>query len=325
MNNRQTLKRLYERRKDKAKKDLESRRVDIYRFIPKIKSIDEQIRVMGLRVAKAALYAPDKAKVELKIIEEEIKVLQRDKRILLEENKIPQDYLSAQFQCDVCEDTGFLMSGKPCACYQQERIKLSYKHSNLTEVLEAENFTSFNMDIFSKDYSETLKKSPYKHMTEVKDIALDFVRTFMQKNNDNLLFYGPTGLGKTFLCNCIAKALLDQGHTVLYQTAFRTIDTISQFRFTNPKTEDMRFNYNMLLSCDLLIVDDLGTEMINSFSNTEWFNIVNTRLLENKKTIISTNFTPQQITEYYSDRIASRLFGYYNFIAFAGADLRWEI
>lgn len=325
MNNRQSLKRLYEGRKDKAKKDLEDRKVDIYRFIPKIRSIDDQIKTMGLRVAKAALYEPEKAKLELQIIEEEIKVLQREKRILLEENQIPQNYLVHHYECDVCEDTGFLNSGKPCACYLQERIKLSYKHSNLTEILDAENFNTFKLDIFSQEFSDSLKKSPYQHMSEVKNQAMTFVKNFKHRNKDNFLFYGATGLGKTFLCNCIAKALLDKGYTVLYQTAFRTIDTISQFRFTNPKTEDMRFNYNMLLSCDLLIIDDLGTEMINSFSNTEWFNIINTRLLESKKTIISTNFTPQQVSEYYSDRIASRLFGYYNFIAFAGADLRWEV
>lgn len=325
MDNRQTLKRLYEKRRDQAHRDLEQRKKDIYRFIPKVKSIDDQIRSMGLKVAKAALLEPEKASLELKIIEEEIKVLQRDKRMLLEEQQIPQDYLVCHYQCPVCEDTGFLKNGKPCACYQQERIKLTYKHSNLTDVLQEENFESFNLDLFSKEYNDLLKKSPFEHMTEVKAIALEFVSNFNEKNDDNLLFFGPTGLGKTFLCNCIAKSLLDKGHTVLYQTAFRTIDTISQYRFTNPKTEDMRFNYDMLLQCDLLIIDDLGTEMINSFSNTEWFNIINTRLLEKRKTIISTNFTPQQISENYSDRIASRLFGNYNFIPFIGDDLRWEV
>jgi len=325
MDNRQQLKRLYEQRKDKANKDLEDRRIEIYKFIPKIQTIDDQIRVMGLRVAKAALYEPEKAQYELKVIEEEIKVLQNEKRKLLADHKIPADYLQHHYQCDVCQDTGFLDTGKPCACYQQERIKLSYKHSNLTEKLDQENFSTFDIHIFSTEFSEALGKSSFQHMGEVKQLALDFVQNFKQKNNQNFLFFGPTGLGKTFLCNCIAKALLDKGHTVLYQTAFRTIDTISQYRFTNPKTEDMRFNYNMLLNCDLLIIDDLGTEMINSFSNTEWFNIINTRLLDQKKTIISTNFSPQQISEHYSDRIASRLFGYYAFIPFAGADLRWEI
>lgn len=151
MNNRQTLKRLYEQRRDQAHRDLEQRKKDIYRFIPKVKSIDDQIRSMGLKVAKAALLEPEKAALELKIIEEEIKVLQRDKRMLLEEQQIPQDYLICQYQCPVCEDTGFLKNGKPCACYQQERIKLTYKHSNLTHVLEEENFDTFDLNLFSKN------------------------------------------------------------------------------------------------------------------------------------------------------------------------------
>lgn len=318
------LKIIFQQRRDQAIIDRDERKKEIYTFIPKIQAIDLQIKKMGLKVAMASLRDPADAAMELKIIEEEIKVLQRDKAILLTEHNIPHDYLDVHYLCRDCEDTGFQENGKKCHCYKQEIIKQSYKFSNITEILKDENFENFKFDIFSEDFDDMLQKSPRAHMMEVYERSRIFVNQFTD-HKDNFFFYGHTGLGKTYLCNCIAKALLDQGHTVLYQTAFRIIDTISNYRFTPKKTDEMRFNYNLLITCDLLIIDDLGTEMINSFSNTELFNIVNTRLLEGKSTIISTNFAPAQIAENYSDRIASRLFGHYEFVPFVGKDLRWEI
>jgi len=319
------LKLIFQKRKDKAIKDFEDRRSEIYTFIPKIKSIDKQINKLGLSIAMASLKNPDKAALEMKAIEEEIKMLQEDRLVLLTEKNIPRDFLTIHYQCEKCEDTGFLDNGKPCSCYKQELIKISYEHSNITDVLNRENFDTFNLNIFSEEYNEQFKSSPKDNMMSVLANCESFVYDFETIDQKNLLFYGQTGLGKTFLCNCIAKALLDKGHTVLYQTSFRIIDTISNYRFSNKKTESMRAKYNMLINCDLLIIDDLGTEMSNTFTTTEIFNIINTRLLEDRKTIISTNFTPQQLSETYSDRITSRLFGYFEFIPFFGKDLRWEI
>lgn len=316
---------IFQKRRDQAVKDLEDRRSEIYTFIPKIKSIDKQISKLGLNIAMASIKNPDQAVLEMKAIEEEIKMLQQDKDIMLTEHNIPRDFLTIHYQCDKCNDTGFLKSGKPCSCYKQELIKTSYVHSNITDVLKRENFDTYNLEVFSDEYNEEYKTSPKAHMMSVLANCESFVYDFHLKDQKNMLFYGQTGLGKTFLCNCIAKALLDKGHTVLYQTAFRIIDTISNYRFSNKKTDDMRFRYNMLINCDLLIIDDLGTEMTNTFSTTELFNVINTRLLEDRKTIISTNFTLQQLDETYSDRITSRLFGQFELIPFFGKDLRWEV
>lgn len=319
------IKLIFQKKRDKAFKDLEDRRKEIYTHVPKVKNIEMQINKMGIGIAKAVLKDPEKAEMELKIIEEEIKMLKRERAILLTEKNIPHDYLEVHFSCQDCDDTGFLSDGSQCHCYRQEVIRQSYKFSNITNILERENFDTFDIERFSENFHDTLQMSIKEHMQKVHDRCIDFVCDFEKSNGDNLLFYGATGLGKTFLCNCIAKDLLDKGHTVLYQTAFRIIDTISNYRFSNPKTDQMKFNYNLLITADLLIVDDLGTEMINSFSNTEIFNIINSRLLQGKKTIISTNFNPSQMSENYSERIASRLFGHYKFIPFVGSDLRWEM
>lgn len=322
MDNRE-LKVLFQKRRDKAFHDQEDRRKEIYQALPKIKEIDNHISKLGLNIAMAALKNPENAQMEMKAIEEEIKVLKREKMILLTEANIPHTYLDVHFQCDKCDDTGFVDSHM-CSCYKKELIKISYQHSNITDVLDRENFSTFDLNVFSSDYNDQFQMSPRQHMADVLSKCESFVINFDIKNQNNLVFYGQTGLGKTFLCNCIAKALLDKNYTVLYQTSFRIIDTISHYRFSNKKTQDMKFKYDMLIACDLLIIDDLGTEMINSFSTTEIFNIINTRLLEDKKTIISTNFTPVQLRENYSDRITSRLFGNYDFIPFYGKDLRWE-
>ena len=136
------------------------------------------------------------------------------------------------------------------------------------------------------------------------------------------MFYGETGLGKTFLTNCIAKALLDRGKIVIYQTSFKLLEILEDLRFNND-TKD-RTKYNLLFEADLLIIDDLGTEMTNTFTNSEIFNIINSRLLSNKKTIVSTNLSPKEMMDRYDDRIFSRLFSKFTVLHFYGKDLRWE-
>ncbi len=314
----------FQKKRDKAKRDLDDRKNEIFTFIPRIKAIEKEINRLGLNIAKAVILDANKSGDELSKIKHKMKLLKQEEAVLLTEHNVPMDYLTLHFACAKCSDTGFMENGMMCNCYKQEMITAHYKHSNLTEVINNENFSTFNIEIFSDEYNEDLKKSTREHMISVLATCESFVYNFEQKKQKNLIFYGSTGLGKTFLCNCIAKALLDKGVTVLYQTAFRIVDTISSYRFAPKKTAQMKENYELLITCDLLIIDDLGTEMINSFTNTEIFNIINTRLLENRKTIISTNFSPMQVKENYSDRVSSRIFGHYEFVAFSGKDLRWE-
>ena len=152
-----------------------------------------------------------------------------------------------------------------------------------------------------------------------------FVLDFNKENDENLLFYGSTGLGKTFMSNCIAKSLLDKGYVVIYQTSFKILEIIQDYKFrkdTNNKLSDE--DYKNLFDCDLLIIDDLGTELNNSFTSGEIFNIVNTRLVSGKKTIISTNLSPYQLGKTYTQRILSRILDKFKLIKFIGTDLRWE-
>ena len=197
--------------------------------------------------------------------------------------------------------------------------------SNIENVLLRENFSNFNIDIFSDEKFQGESLTPKENMMDILGISEGFIHNFHINNGENLLFYGTTGLGKTYLCNCIAKALLDKGKIVVYQTAFTILDIIEKHRFNRGDQKLNDYKYNLLFDAELLIIDDLGTEVANTFTNAEIFNIVNTRILRGKKTIISTNLTPKEISETYTDRVFSRILDKFLALKFYGKDLRWEI
>lgn len=202
---------------------------------------------------------------------------------------------------------------------------IDFNKSNIGN-LNKENFDNFDLNLFSNDIDEKTfhaKISPRENMKNIKDIAINFIKNFDSPDEKNLLFTGSTGLGKTFLSNCIAKEILSKGKTVLYQTAPIMLDTILDYKFGNSNLTEV---YNNIINVDLLIIDDLGVEALNSFKLSELFNIINARLLfQNNnitKTIISTNLNMNNLLDTYSERIFSRLVYYYNVCRFFGNDIR---
>jgi len=158
-------------------------------------------------------------------------------------------------------------------------------------------------------------------MKSVHQICLDFVDTFDTAFN-NLILYGHSGLGKTFLCNAIAKEILDSGHTVIYLSAFQLFRLFENYRFHKDEEIVTNDDIENIFQCDLLIIDDLGTEFLNALTRSELFNCLNTRLLNEKPTVISTNLAPNEWGDNYSERITSRIFGYYSQLMFIGSDIR---
>ena len=320
----ETLRR-YEKRRDDARFDQLNRQKEVYEKIPRVKEIDEEISKTGFLIARSVLQDPDSYQEKLIEIKATMDQLKQEKAILMTENNIPMDYLEISYSCEKCKDTGFLQDARKCSCLKQVLIRKAYNMSNLDNLLEKENFRNFNIEIFSTETFENEKLTPRENILEILQVCEGFCGNFDEKNEENLLLYGTTGLGKTFMSNCIAKNLLDQGKIVIYQTAFNILDIISKHKFHsnyNDKANDME--YEMLFEADLLIIDDLGTELTNSFTNTELFNIVNSRLIKGQKTIISTNLEPSEIANVYTDRIFSRLFSQFTVLEFYGPDLRWE-
>ena len=311
----------YEWKRNAARKNKEARIQEVYDKIPRIEAIDKEINKLGLSITRAIINQtndPEKILAELKI---KLETLRQEKAFLLTENNIPIQYLEEQYQCQHCKDRGFLPTGGKCNCLKQQLINQAYSMSNLSSVLLKENFQSFNINLFSSEVFSGQPISPRENMMEILNTCEGFVFNFDKSNEENLLFFGPTGLGKTFLANCIAKALLDKGKIVIYQTAFKIFEILEAIRFHNSQDKD---KYNLLFEADLLIIDVLGTEITNTFTNSELFNIINSRILSDKKTIISTNLAPKDFSIRYDDRIGSRLFSKYTVLKFFGNDLRWQ-
>ena len=313
----------YEKMRDKALKEYEERKREIHSFVPRIKEIEIAMAKISITASKKIFENPENQIEILDQAEISIKKLQQEKAFLLTENNIPLIYMEVHYNCKLCKDTGFLKNGEKCNCFIQKMLNESYKMSNLNDVLGRENFDTFNLDLFSKSPFKEEPLTPWENMKNILDTSLKFTRDF-DKKYENLLFYGNTGLGKTFLCNSIAKELLDKGKIVVYQTSFKILEILEKKKFAKSENPIDDFSYDMLFSSDLLIIDDLGTEMNNSFTNSEIFNIINTRLLEKKNMIISTNLTPIEIRKIYSDRISSRIFGNFKIVNFFGPDIRWE-
>lgn len=283
----------------------------------------QEISIASLK--SMLLVASDEKEEKLKKLEEKTSQVVNEKKLLLKKLNLPEDYLSPNFDCKLCNDTGYI-NNELCSCIKQKVYNIEYNRANIGN-LDNENFDKFNFDVYSdipdsKTYNS--KISPKENIQKIVDISRNFINNFDSPLEKNLMFLGPTGLGKTFLSNCIAKEILDSGRTVLYQTAPVMLDSIISDKFNNTSSSLMQ----NILRVDLLIIDDLGTEPMNSMKFTELFTIINTRLLNQSKkitkTIISTNLDLKGILNFYDERIASRIFGNYTMCRFFGDDIRFK-
>lgn len=314
----------YDRLRNNEEKKQGLRKRQVYKKLPEVEKIDEDIFKVGLNMSKYIIGNPGNAEKNVKRAKEQIEKLKMEKAFLLTESNIPLDYMDLKFNCEKCKDKGYLDSGDQCICLRQKLVSRAYEMSNLDSVLAKENFQTFDMDVFPDESFENEVLTPKDNMKDILGIAESFIDNFDKNNGDNLLFYGTTGLGKTFMSNCIAKSLLDKNKIVIYQTAFTILDILERRRFGRGDKKLDNYQYDLLLDSDLLIVDDLGTEVSNAFTTSEIFNIINTRIIRDKKTIISSNLSPKEISDIYTDRVFSRVLQNFIPLKFYGKDLRWE-
>ncbi len=310
----------YEKDREAAHFKLTQRLSEIYQKIPRIEQIDKELSNIGIKLSKAVLSRGSDALVVVEDIRRNTDNLLNEKEKLLFQNGFTKDYLTSVYRCELCQDNGFIES-KPCKCFKQKFINKSYAMSNLSDILKQENFDYFDIRFYSEEVDPQNGASPRANIKKILSVCMDFANNF-DKQYSNLLLYGKSGLGKTFLCNCIAKELLDKGKTVLYVTAFQLFKMIEHERFNKEELEEPSQLLEIILTVDLLIIDDLGTEFATILSTSELFNFINNRLLEKKNTIISTNLSPSDFISQYSDRIVSRIQGNYKMLKFFGDDIR---
>jgi len=295
---------------------LKQRKAEISEKYPEIIDLDNKIKKLSLKMALAVIKSNDSEKT-VEQYKEKITDLRVKKCEMLVERGYSTDYLNIHYHCQRCEDTGFIGNSK-CICYSKKLIDLYYKDSDLEHIVKTCNFDNFDLSLFSSHKNENEKYSERKNMeNNLNYIMQEYLPNF-KTINTNLLFYGNPGSGKTYLSYCISKAILDTGNLVIYKTSEELIKILRDIRF---KSADGNIE-KLLLECDLLIIDDLGAEHINEFSITELFNIINKRILTNKKMLISTNLTLAAITKHYTERIASRLLGDFRLCKFYSDDIR---
>lgn len=307
---------MYNRRQLSRHKEMEQRRQEAFQKIPRLSQIDGEIAAVSLRKARGMLLGGSDAALDL---EAEIAQLSLERAALLEAGGFPPDYLAPLYDCPLCRDTGYI-DGKKCACFRKAETALLYSQSRLDSILEEENFSHFSLALYADEplpqeggyVPRDLARTALQH-------SLSFVRNF-DSSFENLLFYGGTGLGKTFLSHCIAKELLDRSYCVIYFTAFDLFELFARHSFSG--SAEAKDAHDDIFNCDLLIIDDLGTELTNSFVSSQLFLCINERILRKKSTIISTNLRMNQMAEIYSERTVSRITSNYTLIRLIGDDIR---
>ena len=313
----------YNKKRILAEELAEKNKLNLYEKFPELSDIDKKIS--SLATMKELTKENNKALI--KKLNSDINSLKKEKQKILESIGEEAKKIYPRYECNKCNDTGYISDGNTttmCNCLKQKIYDIEYNKSNIYNLKE-QTFDKFNLNLYSDNINKEKYESdisPRENMKIIKNICLDFVNNFDNINEKNLLFTGRTGLGKTFLSSAIANELLKKEKTVLYQTASVLLDTIINYKLG--KSNISIDIYNHLLNVDLLIIDDLGTEGINNMKLVELFNLLNTRILNAKKTIISTNLKLQDIFEAYDERIVSRIIGYYNICYFFGDDIRFK-
>ena len=297
---------------------LQERKKKIYKEIPRIAEIDKQLGKLGLSLSRLTLAGDLNGLNKSRTI---ISQLKDERRELLKKQGISDNYLNSVYSCPKCHDTGYIQDSR-CVCFQQKLINEYYALSNLKEILKDENFETNNLEIFSKKVDEKRGTSPARYMENtVLENAYNFVASFDLKF-ENLYLFGNSGLGKTFICHCIAKKLLDRGKTVLYLTALRLFKVLEDYRFNRDSLNEPDEMVEAMDSVDLLVIDDLGSEISTRVTESGLFDIINHRLVTRKSTIISTNLSINELKAQYTERLSSRISGNYDIIEFWGNDLR---
>lgn len=312
----------YDQARMKNRHLAEQRLEEISQKIPEIQDIQTRLIQLSVMQARTSLLEPETADESDADYQRELQQLIQKKQQLLESHGYPADYLAPIYTCPDCKDTGYI-EGKPCQCLLRAQSELLYRNSNLADVLAAENFGTFRPEYYDDEVrDDNLSLTPRENILKLREVCMDYISRF-DDAYDNLIFYGPTGVGKTFLTNCIAKELLDSGHSVVYLTSLQLFDILEKSKFgKDGEAASSGKQIAWLLSNDLLIIDDLGTELTNSFTISQLYYLIEERHLAGRSSIFSTNLSFQELHDRYGERIFSRFTGYYNFCKIIGKDIR---
>lgn len=304
-----TIQREYNAIQARNRRIMDERREEVFSCCPAYEEAADAVSSLSLEYGRKLLAGDEDA---VSTYKEALAALSAKKAHLLTGAGFPTDYLDPIYDCPDCQDTGYVNSRR-CRCFNQRIINLLYEQSNLQKLLDEENFSVLSYDYYKGDDLTNFKKAV--------ESSLQFVKNYPDEYK-NLLFFGTVGTGKTFLSKCVAREMLNRGHSVIYFSATALFNMLAQYSFDTNNKEMLYKTYEDLYNCDLVIIDDLGTELSNTFTNSQFFTFINERHLRQKPIIISTNLNLEELKTRYSERIFSRLTSNFIFRKFSGPDIR---
>lgn len=317
-------------RRQYAKEQTLLRRREIYSLLPQIEQMDRQLSQIGLKTIQAVAGAPDELDKIIERLKTQSLGLQKQRDELLRAAGLLEIYQDDNHTCKKCKDTGYIGTQK-CSCFQQLLREAAFDFLGASGSQNC-RFSNFSLDYYSNHPMQN-GIVPRQKMSEVKNFCVEYSKNFFLDPRpalgrqrmvpESLLFMGNTGLGKTHLSLAIAGEVIGKGFGVIYGSAQNLLARLEKEKFTSSYQQEEQQSYlSLILECDLLVLDDLGTEFLTQFVTTTLYHIINTRLLEGRPTIISTNLRFPEISKRYTDRLASRLFGGYRQFEFVGRDIR---
>ena len=299
---------IYEKTRDRNRHILNERKEEVYHNADGYNELDESVASHSVDYGRKLLNGDASA---LEQLHQTIQTVSSRKKQLLTAAGYPADYLDPIYGCPDCQDTGY-RDGVKCHCFRKRIITLLYEQSGIQEMLAENNFSTLSYEYYSGEDLERFRAAV--------DYCHQFIRQFAD-SAPNLFLFGNVGTGKSFLSGCIAKEILDMGYSVIYFSAVQLFDLLSKYSFDKNK-ETLYNPYEDLYNCDLVIIDDLGTEISNNFVTSRLFNCLNERQLRKKSTIVSSNLSLEDLKAIYSDRIFSRITSNYVFRYLTGPDIR---
>lgn len=293
----------------------------IFASQPRLREIEEELCSTMSRIISSALRRGTDPRSAVARLRDENLSLQAEKRKLLKELGLPEDVLEEKTICPLCGDTGY-HNGQVCRCLKKYYAKEQTRELSRMLDLGSQSFDTFSLDWYSDEVREGQRRSARSHMEErVYNSCAEFAHGFGRRPQ-NLLMFGAPGLGKTHLSAAIAREVSAGGFSVVYDTAAHIFERFESQKFGREDGEEVSSDVSRVLNADLLILDDLGTEMTTAFVQSALYQIINTRLMEKKSTIINTNLTPEKLSQRYTPQIASRIEGEYQLLPFVGEDIR---
>ncbi len=318
--NRENFRRIKEEYQTKylrARAEADRRREEVEARLPEVAEIDRAMRQTGVELLRTAVGGGEGAVERLAALREQNEALQASRRDLLVANGYPADYTEVRYECERCGDTGYVDT-KMCDCMRRALILAGYESSGLGQLIETQTFENFSLDYYRQ------KPEQYAVMQRNFDTLYRFAHEFRAGQRRNLALFGGTGLGKTHLSSAVARVVIERGYDVCYVTAVGLMADYEYDRFKSGRDEGVAASLDRYADCDLLIIDDLGTEITNQFTVSVLYNLINTRLNRGLSTIINTNLTQKELRDRYWDRITSRIFGEYQPLVFVGIDVRMQ-